>query len=48
MATVTMAAYRHAHRGDFGPRDLYAAMDGAIAAQFDEEHFVTVSWPIST
>ena len=42
MATVTMAAYRHARRGDVELRDLYAAMDRAIAAQFDEEHFVTV------
>lgn len=42
MATVTMAAYRHARRGDVELRDLYAAMDRAVAAQFDEEHFVTV------
>jgi serine phosphatase RsbU (regulator of sigma subunit) len=42
MATVAVAAYRHARRDDVELPDLYAAMDRAIAAQFDEEHFVTV------
>ena len=42
MATVAVAAYRHARRDDVDLADLYAAMDQAIARQFDVEHFVTV------
>jgi len=42
MATVAVAAYRHARRDDVELPDLYAAMDRAVAGQFDEEHFVTV------
>ncbi len=42
MATVALAAYRHARRDNVELPDLYAAMDRAIATQFDEEHFVTV------
>ena len=42
MATVAIAAYRHARRDNVELPDLYAAMDRAIAGQFDEEHFVTV------
>ena len=42
MATVAIAAYRHARRDDVELSDLYAAMDQAIAEQFDEEHFATV------
>jgi serine phosphatase RsbU (regulator of sigma subunit) len=42
MATVAVAAYRHARREDVELPDLYAAMDRAIAGQFDQEHFVTV------
>jgi len=42
MATVAVAAYRHARRDNVELPDLYAAMDRAIAGQFDEEHFVTV------
>ena len=42
MATVAIAAYRHARRDDVELPDLYAAMDRAITAQFDEEHFATV------
>ena len=41
-ATVAVAAYRHARRDDVELPDLYAAMDRAVAGQFDEEHFVTV------
>jgi hypothetical protein len=41
MATVAMAAYRHARRADVDLPDLYAAMDRAIVAQFDEDRFVT-------
>lgn len=42
IASVTIAAYRHARRGDVELRDVYAAMDGAIAGQFGDERFVTV------
>jgi serine phosphatase RsbU (regulator of sigma subunit) len=42
MATVAVAAYRHARRDDVELPDLYAAMDRAIAGQFDDEHFATV------
>jgi serine phosphatase RsbU (regulator of sigma subunit) len=42
MATVVIAAYRHARRDDVELPDLYAAMDRAITEQFDEEHFATV------
>ncbi|CAN5850373.1 PP2C family protein-serine/threonine phosphatase [soil metagenome] len=42
MATVAVAAYRHARRDDVELPDLYAAMDRAIALQFDDEHFLTV------
>jgi len=42
MATVAVAAYRHARRDNVELPDLYAAMDQAIAGQFDAEHFVTV------
>ncbi len=42
MASVAIAAYRHARRGDVELRDLYAAMDRAIAGQFGAEQFATV------
>lgn len=42
IASVTIAAYRHARRGDVDLRDVYAAMDVAIAGQFGDERFVTV------
>jgi len=43
LATVAIAAYRHASRVNVDLPDFYyAAMDRAIAGQFDEEHFVTV------
>lgn len=42
MASVAVAAYRHARRGDVDLRDLYSVMDRAIAGQFGDEHFVTV------
>ncbi|MDQ1413497.1 MAG: hypothetical protein QOE07_2085 [Acidimicrobiaceae bacterium] len=41
MATVAVAAYRHARRGDVDLPDLYAAMDRAITAQFAEDRFLT-------
>ena len=41
MATVAVAAYRHARRGDVDLPDLYASMDRAISAQFDHDRFVT-------
>ena len=41
MATVAIAAYRHARRSDVDLSDLYAAMDRAIAGQFDQDSFVT-------
>lgn len=42
MASVAIAAYRHARRADVDLHDLYAAMDDAIAGQFGEHQFVTV------
>ncbi len=42
MASVAIAAYRHARRANVDLHDLYAAMDNAIAAHFGEEQFVTV------
>jgi len=42
LASVAIASYRHARRGDVDLRDLYTAMDLAIAEQFSDEHFVTV------
>lgn len=42
MASVAVAAYRHARRDDVELPDLYAAMDAAIAGQFGQDHFVTV------
>jgi len=41
MATVAVAAYRHARRAEVDLPDVYAAMEAAIAAQFDDEGFVT-------
>jgi len=41
MATVAIAAYRHARRAEVDLPDIYAAMDAAVAAQFDEDRFVT-------
>ncbi len=41
LATVAVAAYRHARRGNVDLADLYASMDSAIAGQFDEDRFVT-------
>ena len=42
MATVAIGAYRHARRARRrAAPGLYAAMDGAIAEQFDPDHFVT-------
>jgi hypothetical protein len=41
MATVAVAAYRHARRGGVDLSDLYASMDSAIAAEFDQDRFVT-------
>jgi serine phosphatase RsbU (regulator of sigma subunit) len=41
MATVAIAAYRHARRSDADLDDFYAAMDSAIAGQFGSERFVT-------
>jgi len=41
MATVAVAAYRHARRGDVDLPDLYAAMDRAITAQFADDRFLT-------
>jgi serine phosphatase RsbU (regulator of sigma subunit) len=41
MATVAIAAYRHARRTDVDLPDLYAAIDQAIATQFNEDRFVT-------
>lgn len=40
-ATVAVAAYRHARRSDVDLADLYAAIDRAIAGQFDQDSFVT-------
>jgi len=41
MATVAVAAYRHARRAEVDLPDIYAAMDAAVAAQFDQDRFVT-------
>lgn len=41
MGTVALAAYRHARRTEVDLPDLYAAMDAAIHAQFDDDRFVT-------
>ena len=41
MATVAVAAYRHARRGDVDLPDLYAAMDEAITTQFPDDRFLT-------
>ncbi len=41
LATVALAAYRHARRADGDLAGLYASMDAAVAGQFDEEGFVT-------
>jgi len=41
MATVAVAAYRHARRADVDLPDLYAAMDRAITMQFAEDRFLT-------
>ncbi len=41
MATVAVAAYRHARRADADLPGLYAEIDAAIAEQFDADHFVT-------
>ena len=41
MATVAVAAYRHARRGDVDLPDLYAAMDKAITGQFPDDRFLT-------
>jgi serine phosphatase RsbU (regulator of sigma subunit) len=41
MATVAVAAYRHARRGDADLPGLYAAVDAAITDQFDADHFGT-------
>ncbi len=41
MATVAIAAYRHARRSDADLDDFYAAMDSAITGQFSSDRFVT-------
>lgn len=41
MATLAIGAYRHARRTDVDLADLYAAMDAAIADQFDPDRFAT-------
>lgn len=41
MATVAVAAYRHARRAGVGLVDLYAQMDAAMATQFGPERFAT-------
>ncbi|MGZ5401892.1 MAG: PP2C family protein-serine/threonine phosphatase [Aeromicrobium sp.] len=41
MATLAIMAYRHARRADVELGDLYAAMDAAIADQFDVDRFAT-------
>ena len=41
MATLAIVAYRHARRTNVELSDLYAAMDAAIAAQFDVDRFAT-------
>lgn len=42
MASVAIAAYRHARRGGADLHDHYAAMDHAISSQFSDDHFVTI------
>ncbi len=44
MATVAVAAYRHARRGDVDLPDLYAAMDQAITGQFQTTAFSARRW----
>lgn len=41
MATLAIGAYRHARRTDVDLEDLYAAMDAAVADQFDSDRFAT-------
>lgn len=41
MATLAIGSYRHARRTDVDLVDLYAAMDAAIADQFDSDRFAT-------
>ena len=41
LASVAVAAYRHARRTAVELVDLYGAMDRAIAMQFPQDHFVT-------
>lgn len=41
MATVAVAAYRHARRSDVDLPDVYASIDRAIAGEFEEDCFVT-------
>ena len=41
MATLAIGAYRHARRIDVELADLYAAMDSAVADQFDPDRFAT-------
>jgi serine phosphatase RsbU (regulator of sigma subunit) len=41
MATLAIGAYRHARRIDVELADLYAAMDSAVADQFDHDRFAT-------
>ena len=41
MATVAIAAYRHARRDGVGLVDLYGRMDAAMAEQFGPERFAT-------
>jgi IS5 family transposase len=42
MASVAIAAYRHARRGGADLHDHYAAMNHAVASQFSDDQFVTV------
>ncbi|MEA2494920.1 MAG: hypothetical protein QOJ29_2831, partial [Thermoleophilaceae bacterium] len=41
LASVAVAAYRHARRADVGLPDMYAAMDQAVAGEFPEDRFLT-------
>lgn len=41
MATLAIGAYRHARRTDVELADLYAAMDAAVASQFEPDRFAT-------
>ncbi len=41
MATLAIGAYRHARRVGVELADLYAAMDAAVAEQFDPDRFAT-------